>query len=71
MKITKKCPLKIANHNKRPLLFFNNSPTLIYAKTSDGGYSPMSKIKIAKIALKLSIPTAHPRLRRNWRLLHL
>ena len=45
MKIDKKCPVKIAifsplkitNHNKRPLQFFNNSPTLIYVNTSDGG----------------------------------
>ena len=45
MKIAKKCPVKIAifspskiaNHNKRPLPFFNNSPTLIYVNTSDKG----------------------------------
>ena len=45
MKIAKKCPvkiaifspLKIANHNKRPLPFFNNRPKLIYVNTSDGG----------------------------------
>ena len=45
MKIAKKCPVKttifspskIANHNKRPLPFVNNIPTLIYANTSDKG----------------------------------
>ena len=37
MKIAIFSPSKIANHNKRPLPFFNNSPTLIYVNTSGKG----------------------------------